>query len=306
MRSSGLAPGLRRGHRTEDPLGFEAGDANFYRFVGNDPTNLTDPSGLVAPPKRTETKGGVVVKLKNLKFAFDDGYTKGAGTVSVVTGVSYKGPTDRAFTSDGIQFSVKTDFLLDGDWHWIQRFRWSHRNDKDVEKSPDSTYLMGKRDPERNVDLLAHFVYGEWYLDHNRSDTSDPNLVYYDARYSRTIRTANELTIFDKPEDRDRRLRKGEKVVFTGDTCLVHNGGIYYRVVWERVGTYSDKGPLERNWSYRIVSAGPTNVLPDWLTAPSFISGYGKLDVPENIGEVTGFLNPFIYPNPVRAKRVSP
>jgi hypothetical protein len=30
----------------EDPIGFEGGDANLYRFVGNDPTNFTDPSGL--------------------------------------------------------------------------------------------------------------------------------------------------------------------------------------------------------------------------------------------------------------------
>ncbi|MBI1916597.1 MAG: hypothetical protein HYS12_17955 [Planctomycetes bacterium] len=31
---------------TEDPIGFEAGDANLFRYVGNDPTNATDPSGL--------------------------------------------------------------------------------------------------------------------------------------------------------------------------------------------------------------------------------------------------------------------
>ncbi len=30
----------------QDPLGFVAGDANLHRYVGNDPTNATDPSGL--------------------------------------------------------------------------------------------------------------------------------------------------------------------------------------------------------------------------------------------------------------------
>jgi hypothetical protein len=30
----------------QEPFGFEAGDANFYRYVGNDPTNFTDPTGL--------------------------------------------------------------------------------------------------------------------------------------------------------------------------------------------------------------------------------------------------------------------
>ena len=29
-----------------DPLGFAAGDANLYRYVGNNPVNFTDPSGL--------------------------------------------------------------------------------------------------------------------------------------------------------------------------------------------------------------------------------------------------------------------
>ena len=30
----------------EDPEGFGAGDANLYRYVGNDPTNMTDPTGM--------------------------------------------------------------------------------------------------------------------------------------------------------------------------------------------------------------------------------------------------------------------
>jgi hypothetical protein len=29
----------------EDPIGFASGDFNFYRYVGNEPINLTDPSG---------------------------------------------------------------------------------------------------------------------------------------------------------------------------------------------------------------------------------------------------------------------
>ena len=32
-----------------DPLGFAAGDANLYRYVGNAPTDFTDPSGLAKP-----------------------------------------------------------------------------------------------------------------------------------------------------------------------------------------------------------------------------------------------------------------
>ena len=32
---------------SKDPIGIEAGDPNFYRYVNNSPTNATDPSGLV-------------------------------------------------------------------------------------------------------------------------------------------------------------------------------------------------------------------------------------------------------------------
>jgi hypothetical protein len=32
----------------EDPIEFKGGDANLYRAMGNDPTNITDPSGLEA------------------------------------------------------------------------------------------------------------------------------------------------------------------------------------------------------------------------------------------------------------------
>lgn len=31
---------------SQDPIGFQAGDPNLYRYVGNSPTNFTDPSGL--------------------------------------------------------------------------------------------------------------------------------------------------------------------------------------------------------------------------------------------------------------------
>jgi uncharacterized protein RhaS with RHS repeats len=40
---------------TQDPLGFDAGDANLYRYVGDNPVGLTDPSGLRPPHHPTRT-----------------------------------------------------------------------------------------------------------------------------------------------------------------------------------------------------------------------------------------------------------
>ena len=36
----------------EDPLGFAAGDPNLHRYVGNSPTNATDPSGMQPPDSK--------------------------------------------------------------------------------------------------------------------------------------------------------------------------------------------------------------------------------------------------------------
>ena len=47
---------------SKDPIGFAAGDANLYRYVGNGPTNATDPSGLVEyryPPGAKYANGRV-------------------------------------------------------------------------------------------------------------------------------------------------------------------------------------------------------------------------------------------------------
>ncbi|MDV3349818.1 RHS repeat-associated core domain-containing protein [Leptothoe sp. LEGE 181152] len=56
---------------SEDPLGFDAGDANLYRYVFNSPTNYTDPSGeatlvtlaAVGGVKAIKAVGGAAIAL---------------------------------------------------------------------------------------------------------------------------------------------------------------------------------------------------------------------------------------------------
>lgn len=64
---------MRAGGLTTDPLGFLAGDANLYRYVGNNPTNNTDPSGLQADKPEYERMGGDKVELKNNSFFYRQG-----------------------------------------------------------------------------------------------------------------------------------------------------------------------------------------------------------------------------------------
>lgn len=46
FRNRKLSPALGRWNR-QDPMGFDAGDSNLYRFVKNNPIAATDPSGLI-------------------------------------------------------------------------------------------------------------------------------------------------------------------------------------------------------------------------------------------------------------------
>jgi hypothetical protein len=50
---------------TEAPCGFQAGDANLRRYVGNDPTDATDLTGLVGMDEKMTTVKPVAPKLKD-------------------------------------------------------------------------------------------------------------------------------------------------------------------------------------------------------------------------------------------------
>jgi len=66
--STGLPPHIQM-LTANAPLGFNAGDANLYRYVGNDPTSLTDPSGLMSAKV---TKITVVTDRKDIPKAAKD------------------------------------------------------------------------------------------------------------------------------------------------------------------------------------------------------------------------------------------
>jgi RHS repeat-associated protein len=55
FRNRDYSPTLGRWTQT-DPIGFEAGDTNLYRYVGSGPVNGVDPSGLAEGPEDTAIK----------------------------------------------------------------------------------------------------------------------------------------------------------------------------------------------------------------------------------------------------------
>jgi len=49
---------------SEDPIGFESGDVNLFRYVGNSPINRIDPSGLVTIPP--ELRGLILEEIMDM------------------------------------------------------------------------------------------------------------------------------------------------------------------------------------------------------------------------------------------------
>jgi len=39
-----------------DPIGFDGGDANLFRYCGGDPVNRSDPSGMLDPRRRRQAE----------------------------------------------------------------------------------------------------------------------------------------------------------------------------------------------------------------------------------------------------------
>jgi RHS repeat-associated protein len=69
---------------SEDPLGFRGGGPNFYGYVGNDPINFSDPTGL--GPAGTATGTGIKVVVKVIVLGAEEGADKGLLIVEEVGG----------------------------------------------------------------------------------------------------------------------------------------------------------------------------------------------------------------------------
>ncbi len=67
--NSSVRRSTRSGTISKDPIGFDAGDPNLYRYVGNSPTNATDPSGTVMRTLIKPTAGKLPGQFKQ-QFRF--------------------------------------------------------------------------------------------------------------------------------------------------------------------------------------------------------------------------------------------
>jgi RHS repeat-associated protein len=64
----------------EDPIGFDGGDPNLYRYVGNSPLNYTDPSGLLrnVPARATQARNAHTLSRLRSSFRTRAGIASGS------------------------------------------------------------------------------------------------------------------------------------------------------------------------------------------------------------------------------------
>jgi hypothetical protein len=241
--------------RTRSPLGFDAGDGNLYRYVANDPTNATDPSGL----KKLEHTG-----------RFEFGKDKREIGIRVWSDVDYDGP-------GWIELRLSEgEKPLDADFHWLQFVYRIRRKGKDIQPG-GRIFVNEKYCPY--ADKLKGYM-----GDAMAVDTVGKEEIFYDKSGGYKMNRLGDLSIFDRPTvdeitEGDLKAKDFSEIRVIADAFVVDDGRVYYHVHWERVGYYDGE-----RWTMKYENISGEPVKDGKLPARFFtkdgqlFGGYGTYD----------------------------
>jgi hypothetical protein len=137
-----------------DPLGYEAGDANLRRYVGNSPTRLTDPSGLSPVDDVLVIPAADLLKPVPIlvgKVTSADGKVHGDFAVYVL-----RNENGRLI---GVQFDFKP--TAGNEYGWIQHFQdvpggaWRYDNERKTVSDPSLKVQPVKRKYDGHPSLTS-------------------------------------------------------------------------------------------------------------------------------------------------------
>jgi hypothetical protein len=255
----------------EDPKGFDAGDANLRRVVGNAPTIATDPSGLddKAEPKKVE-KERPTIELYDITEKGTDETNKlrnangiklpngGEAKINVYTKAKWEIPDAKEagiekpiIVTNAIVIRVTaTKGMLPYNTHFLQ-IASVIKYDK-AGKTIAGYVPTEAEGQDFWIQLTDKPEDPKWFVDTARQPQEKLDIApWYDGlafkdSFDRYRSSPTELTIVDRP---NHTFRTGAvKSVMTFQSLLVVDGKIVYSVVWKSI---AEKGmPM----SYEVVS----------------------------------------------------
>jgi hypothetical protein len=252
---------------TQDPIGFQAGDDNLYRYVDNHPTNATDPSGLEGHPP---TKFGIRMTRKDFtaNLAEHDKVQLGQDGATITASVD-EWWTDSAKTRADpfVRISVKLNGNTDFDKailkrsFWLQTLKVDRYKDVGMQDRDNSDsfgqQLWKDNTGKEKIDVTVRF--GETALDGGVATVpwmTDNDKNPYE-------RTDTSLSFWDDPSAKDVLSTKHPMVVQNYEAYLIVEGRAMYVVNWV---VFNEKG---KERQVKISGGRIPTTLPPFLDDPS-------------------------------------
>ena len=273
---------------TVDPKGFAAGDADLFRFVGNDPTNFIDPSGLVAkianqPPMPIfdHTVMNYNDKLADRVFKLTNANGAPQFTVSASLEALRQDDTkdQKDHPTNYLNLTVTTgdDALSRAallSTYWLQIGRADRYKDADDEKAGTDSNGKGtfpvQRFPTDDPTKFANaqLAFGKTFLDGGAGNS--PYMT--DTATGAYRRTKTSLTFWDAPSFARHVDKDYPIAVQTFSAFLVISGEVVYEVDWKVRTDWN--GGMPTTEVLGVVGSIPKSV-PAFLTAKKLYRGTG-------------------------------
>jgi hypothetical protein len=265
------------------PCGFQAGDANLRRYVGNDPTNAGDPSGLIQAYPSGPPDGKPVGNPTDLSGKLNPASIKfgsGMADITVTTQDYNQGGNIRKY----IKVMVKTQNRQQQDIndmqyaHWVQIIEVRAVN---AQGKPDvfpyfTQFVMPNQTLMTSAESLpvlglpglpvaglsyaaAYFGVGEGNIDLYHSTDGTPELdaggyfsLYYDEGATHE-RDETSLAIYDAPKAAPNALTP--KIEAKATDYLILRGKVLYQLTWTQTTEFAGQGNPPKI-TYDIVGSG--------------------------------------------------